>query len=109
MAVLVIVAVPVLLTGCRSSALREGATFADGAGFQKAVEQDGYLIIAEFEEGWPATITRITTGDGEVTLQVPGDAGRDYSGFDGYGMMAIVLKKEGGGQAGAVLRTKEMR
>lgn len=96
--------------GCGTpSGLSKGAAIPDAATFDRLVDEAGYVVVGRFDLAFPATVIRTTPSDGSVTIDVPGRTSTNFSRLDGYGLLAVVMRKDAGGHAGAVLRTKEKK
>ncbi len=94
-----------LLQACSSATT--GKRFDSLAEFSKAFP--GFAVLGRFNEGWPATLTRIDSARDQITFTVPGKGRQSYPGYRGYELKAVFLRRADGKTAVIVLRSKQRR
>ena len=77
--------------------------------FEKYVKKEGYVIIGSFNVSWPGTIVETHEDDNQIVLNAAlGLQTQKYTGFQGYRLKSVVMKKNDGLHSGFVLRSKEI-
>ena len=87
---------------------RVGGEFIAQSRFERYADKEGYIIVDSYNVSWPATIVAVHEGVNELSLDTaPGMPPIRISGYEGYRLMGLVLKKKDITYAGIVLRSKE--
>jgi hypothetical protein len=84
-----------------------GRTYEGIAALVRDQQEQGFVRLGLFGDGWPAKVVHVRTQPNEIEFALKTGARHGYPGYDGFLLKVVRLEGKGGAEIVAVFRSAE--